>query len=142
MDDRTERRVLEKATYVGEAVTVLAEKRDSLDFEDYRSDREQRDVVEREFETAIEACIDIGRMLLRATDADVPETNAAVFRELGACGVLDEATAERMAEAAGFRNVLSHTYGNEIDDRDVYNVLQHELPVFRAYLEAVRAAIG
>lgn len=53
MDDRIERRIVEKATYVGEAVTLLAEKRDSLSFETYRADREQRDIVEREFETAI-----------------------------------------------------------------------------------------
>lgn len=86
MDERTERRVLEKAAYVREAVAVLAAKRDNLTFEDYRTDREQRDIVEREFETAIEACIDIGKMLLRSQGAEVPDTNAGVFRELGARG--------------------------------------------------------
>lgn len=115
MDARVERRILEKADYVREAVTILAAKRDALSFEDYRTDREQRDVVEREFETAIEACIDIGKLLLKATTQNVPSTNAAVFRELGNEEVLDASTAERMAQAAGFRNILSHRYGNEID---------------------------
>lgn len=139
MDDQTERRIIEKATYVGEAVALLAEKRDSLSFETYRADREQRDIVEREFETAIEACIDIGKMILRAEGAEVPKTNAQVFRVLGARSIVDGSIAKRMAQAAGFRNILSHRYGNEINDRDVYNALQEELPVFRAYLEAVRA---
>ena len=108
MDERTERRIVEKAAYVGEAVTLLPTKRDSLSFDVYRNDHEQRDIVEREFETAIEACLDIGKMLLRAEGEDVPETNAQVFRELGCRSILDSDLAEQMAQAAGFRNILSH----------------------------------
>ena len=141
MDERTRQRILEKATYVADALTVLAEKRDELSFEEYRERREARDVVEREFETAIEACIDIRKMLLRVTSATVPDRNAQVFHELGRTDVLDEETAQRMAEAAGFRNVLSHQYWNDIDDEDVYNVLQSDLPVFRDYLEQVRECL-
>lgn len=141
MDERTERQILDRASYVRDAVAVLAEKRESVSFEAYRSDREQRDVVEREFETAIEACIDIGELLLRGVGADVPETNAGVFRELGRRDVIDRDLADRMATAAGFRNVLSHQYGDEINDRDVYNFLRTELPLFQSYLEAVRAAL-
>lgn len=141
MDERTEQRILEKATYVRDALTVLAEKRDSLSFDDYQNQREARDVVEREFETAIEACIDIGKMVLRANDESVPGTNAQVFHELERTDVLDGETAGRMAQAAGFRNVLSHQYGNAIDDEDVFNVLQSELPLFRDYLEQIREEI-
>ena len=104
MDERTERRLVEKAEYVGEAVALLAEKRDELSFDEYRAEREQRDIVEREFETDIEACIDIGEMILRAKGGDVPETNARVFRELGTRSIIDREIAERMAQAAGFRN--------------------------------------
>ena len=141
MDERTERRIVEKAEYVGEAVTLLVEKRDSLSFEEYRADREQRDIVEREFETAIEARLDIGKMILRAKDIDIPETNAQVFRELGERSIVDSDLAGRMAQAAGFRNILSHQYGNEINDRDVYNFLQEDLSVFRTYLEQVRSVL-
>lgn len=142
MDERTEQRIVEKATYVRDALTVLAEKRDTLSFEAYTDRREARDVVEREFETAIEACIDIGTMILNADDEPVPDTNAQVFHELERIGVLDADTARQMAQAAGFRNVLSHQYGNDIDDEDVYNVLQSELPLFRDYLEFVREYIA
>lgn len=138
MDGRVERRILQKAAYVRDAIEVLASKRDTLSFEDYRSEREERDVVEREFETAIEACIDIGEMLLVDGESPVPSTNAAVFRELGARGILDDDTALGMAQAAGFRNILSHRYGNDIDDEDVYNVLQEDLPLLYAYLDQVR----
>lgn len=138
VDESTEARVLEKTEYVGEAVVMLASKRDVLSFEEYQDDREQRDIVEREFETAIEACIDIGELLLDADGTTPPETNAGVFRRLGERDVLDSETARRMAQAAGFRNVLSHQYGPEIDDRDVFNFLQRELPLFHDYLKQVR----
>ena len=80
-------------------------------------------------------------MILRAKDQSVPETNAAVFRQLAAAGVVDDELGRRMAEAAGFRNILAHQYGSEIDDRDVYNVLQHDLDVFSTYLQQIRAAL-
>jgi len=111
MDDRTEQQILEKAQYVRDAVTVLAEKRDTLTFDTYRASREDRDVVERESETTIEACLDIGRMVLKANGDELPSTNAGIFRELGTRGILDSDTAQRMAQAAGFRNILSHRYG-------------------------------
>lgn len=84
MDERTERRILEKAEYVGDAIKVLVRKRDSLSFEEYRAQREQRDVVEREFETAIEACIDIGKMILEAENENVPNTTRKSFTNSGA----------------------------------------------------------
>jgi uncharacterized protein YutE (UPF0331/DUF86 family) len=95
MDDGETRRIVEKASYVRDALEVLAGKRESLDFEAYTSDREERDIVEREFETAIEACIDIGEIVLRVESGGVPDTNAAVFRELGRTGVLNADTARR-----------------------------------------------
>lgn len=138
MDDETSSRILDKATYVRDAVTMLAEKRDALTLAEYQSDREQRDVVEREFQTAIEACIDIGEMLLVSREEPIPDTNAEVFERLAETGVLDDETGDRMARAAGLRNVLAHRYGTEIDDTDVFNSLQNDLPVFREFLAAVR----
>ena len=141
MDESTRRRIVQKASYVRDAVEVLASKRDSLTFEEYGDRRQERDVVEREFQTAIEACIDIGEMLLRSHGGAVPDTNAAVFRELASSGTITDETADRMARAAGLRNVLSHQYGTDIDDRDVFNSLQNQLDAFSEYLSEVRSQI-
>jgi uncharacterized protein YutE (UPF0331/DUF86 family) len=46
-----------------------------------------------------------------------------------------------MQEAAGFRNVLAHTYGHDIDDKRVYWHLQNDLRWFPVYLGAVRATL-
>lgn len=44
---------------------------------------------------------------------------------------------EEMAQAARFRNVLSHTYGDVIDDDVVYNAPQ-DLDRYREFVRAVR----
>lgn len=81
MDDEAEERIVEKAEYIEQAVAVLSQKQ-SLDRKEYLTDREQRAIVEREFETAIEACIDIARILLKGSDRSVPSTNAETFEAL------------------------------------------------------------
>ena len=63
-----EARILDKAEYVEEALTILSEKQ-ALDRETYQRNREQQAIVEREFQTAIEACIDIAGLLLRALES-------------------------------------------------------------------------
>jgi len=141
MDEYTTERIVERTKYIRESLIILADIRDEASFATYRTDRRTRDIVEREFQTTIEACLDIGTMILRAKDQSVPETNAAVFRQLAAAGVVDDELGRRMSEAAGFRNILAHQYGSEIDDRDVYNVLQHDLDVFSTYLQQIRAAL-
>ena len=97
-------------------MSVLAAKQ-SLDEEEYRADREQRAVVEREFHTAVEACIDIAGLLLGTTDATMPETYAERFQALEERGILSRETSRRMQQAAGFRTVLAHRYGDEVDGR-------------------------
>lgn len=135
--DETEERILDKATYVQEAVGVLERKR-ALDEDEYLSDREQRDIVEREFQTAIEACLDIAALLCKELTGGVPEENASKFGVLAGQDVLSQETAERMKQAAGFRNVLAHTYGDDIDDELVYRSLQTELDWFPTFLRDVR----
>jgi len=135
--DEIEARIIDKAAYVEEAVTILSEKQ-SLDRTTYQSDREQRAIVEREFQTAIEACIDIAGLLLRTVDAPMPETYAGRFTALKEHGILSEETSERMHRAAGFRNVLVHRYGDEIDDEQVYQHLQTQLSWIVRYLREVR----
>lgn len=137
LDDELEERILEKATYVGSAVTVLQRKQ-SLSREDYVSDREQRDIVEREFQTAIEACLDIATLLCKELTGDVPEANAEKFSVLYRYDVLSSRTAERMKDAAGFRNVLAHRYGEAIDDGAVYQSLQTDLDWFPGFLRDIR----
>lgn len=142
MDERTQERILDKVEYIRGAVSVLVDVRDTTTFEEYETDRRTRSVVEREFQTAIEACIDIGEMILSARGESVPERNADVFRHLQSLDVLHDETADRMVRAAKFRNVIAHQYGDDIDDGDVFRTLNEDLDVFSAYLADVRAVLG
>lgn len=138
--DEIKARIVDKTVYVQEAVTVLSRKQ-SLDEQTYRTDREERAIVEREFQTAIEACIDIAGLLIGASDAPMPETNKERFAVLEELGVLTPETSDRMQDAASFRNVLAHNYGNEIDDTTVYQHLQDQLKWFVAYLREVKDSL-
>ena len=71
----------------------------------------------------------------------MPETNAGRFRTLGELDVLSAETSDRMRSAAGFRNVLAHNYGDDIDDEVVYDHLQTELRWFVTFLREVRDAL-
>lgn len=135
-DDRVET-VVEKAEFVESCLEVLAAKQ-SLAYEEYRNDREQRDVVERRFEKMTQACLDVARMLLKDLDGSAPNSNAAAMYRLGEHGVLSDATGEKMAEAALFRNVLAHEYGEVLDHDVVYDALQ-DLRRYRDFLFEVRA---
>jgi uncharacterized protein YutE (UPF0331/DUF86 family) len=84
--------IVEKAEFVEECLTILAEKQ-TVDFETYRDDTSTRDIVERRFEKATQACIDIARILLRDIDGTAPDTYAKAMQRLGKQNVLQSSTA-------------------------------------------------
>lgn len=128
--------VVEKVEFVEECLTILSEKQ-SVSFDDYQTDSEARDVVERRFEKATQACIDIARSLLKDIDGTAPEAYASAMKRLREVDVLSESTAREMARAAQFRNVLAHESGAVIDDEIVYDALQN-LDRYRRFLHEIR----
>ena len=140
VSDEDETRILEKATHIEASLTVLSRKQ-SLDEDVYCSDREQRAIVEREFHTTIEACIDIAGILIAASDKPMPKTNAGRFKTLEKIEICSSKTTEQMQKAAGFRNILAHNYGDSIDHAVVYQHLQNELQWIVTFLREIRIAI-
>jgi len=137
LDESAVERIVTAAETVEESLGVLAEKA-SLSRVEYVEDRESRDVVERRFVKATEATLDIAETIVVHERGNCPESNPATMRALAEVGVLDETTAESMAQAARFRNVLAHIYGDVIDHDVVYNALG-DLERYREFLVAVRA---
>jgi len=80
--------------------------------EEYLADRDLQDIVERNFELAVQACITLGVHLLADQPAAPPDTNRAVFGALHREGLLDAELADRLEAMAGFRNVLAHEYAS------------------------------
>lgn len=129
-------RIVAAVETIERSLSVLAGKR-SLSRAEYRSDREARDIVERRFVKLTEAALDIAETLAVHERGTRPESNPGAMVALETAGVLDGPTAAKMAEAARFRNVLAHTYGDGVDHDDVYDALQN-LDRYRDFLVAVR----
>lgn len=73
---------------------------------------------------------------------DTPETYAERFAALGEEDVLSDETSREMQKAAGFRNILVHQHGNDIDDTEVYEHLQTELEWLVTFLREVNAYLA
>lgn len=129
-------RILAAVKTIEESLGVLARKQ-RVSREAYKRDSDTRDIVERRFVKMTEAAIDIGEELVKYERDRPPESNPESMRELGSVGILPSPLAEEMAQAARFRNVLSHTYGDIIEHDVVYNALQ-DLERYREFVRELR----
>jgi uncharacterized protein YutE (UPF0331/DUF86 family) len=129
-------RILTAVETIEESIGILVQKQ-GLSRDQYKSDSDTRDIVERRFVKMTEATIDIGEELVKYERTHPPASNPESMRALGEIGVLSSALAEKMAQGARFRNVLSHTYGRIIDHDVVYDALQ-DLERYRLFVKAVR----
>lgn len=130
-------RIVDAVETIEASLSVLAETQ-SVSRETYRTDRETRDVVERRFVKLTEATLDIAKTVVTHERGVPPESNPAAMVALDDIEVLDRASKPEMVQAARFRNVLAHTYGNAINHDDVYAALQ-DLNRYRDFLYDVRA---
>lgn len=69
---------------------------------------------------ATQVVIDLGVAACVRWDLGAPASYADAFRRLAAAGIIEAALAERLARAAGFRNVVAHAY----DDLDMARVFR------------------
>lgn len=104
----------------------------------FMKDRTVQLAVERAFQEAVEACLDIGRMLLADAAVGLPDTNRGVFVALGQHGLVPEERVEHWADMAGVRNVLVHGYDN-VDLDIVYRALEERLEDLEFFARAILA---
>lgn len=129
-------RILTAVETIEDCLGVLARKQ-HISREAYKTTPDTQDIVERRFVKLTEASIDIGEELVKHERGQPPASNPTSMQALGEIGVLSESTAEQMAQATRFRNVLAHTYGSIIDHDIVYNALQ-DLERYRTFIMEVR----
>lgn len=144
MDTATEERVVETTEELVQDLAFLAEKQ-PLSKEAFTSERTQNYAVKRALQNVINAVIDIAEMLLVATGISggaMPTTNREKIDRLAAETGIGTAVNAELGQSAGFRNLLAHQYGSDIDNAIVYDVLQDDLWIFREYVSDVRDAIA
>jgi len=96
----------------------------------------ERAGVERLLQVAVDLAIDINAHLAVAELGRAPATGRESFHAVGEAGVIDRELAERLAPAAGLRNVLVHRYV-DISLELVAQSVGEVLDGFGAYVEQV-----
>lgn len=109
-----------------------------VSFKEYQDNKLIRKFVERTFQTAIEACLDIGSHLISSEGFRYPEDNKDIFQVLHEEGIISGNLLPQLIGMAGFRNVLVHNYA-DLDDAAVYGALKKRLGDFDEFARAIVA---
>lgn len=134
-------------TVIGTRLRLLRETLDDLaqlrgiDTERLAAEHLTRAAAERLMQVAIDLAIDVNGHLAVGVLGRAPATGRESFLLLADVGVVDAGTAERLAPAAGLRNVLVHRY-TEIDLAVVAGAVERVLEDFPAYLQAVAGFVS
>lgn len=116
--------VSDKAAFVREALEELAAiPQGTLD--EFLADRRNLPSALHWLQTAIQALIDIGLILVAARGLPAPRSSADVLECLEAAELLPPGSAAKYRAAIGFRNRVVHLY-DRIDPEIVYRVVRED----------------
>lgn len=105
-----------------------------------RENEDLQDILARNLESAIQACIDLAAHLCGAHGI-VPETAGEAFDRLVELGLIEPALAAALRRAVGFRNVLVHEY-TAIDWEVVMQVVRIGTDDLSTFGKAVTRLVG
>lgn len=108
----------------------------SVDPADYALAGGPRRAVERLIQLVVETAVDINVHVVTEIEGSPSPDYRASFPAAARCGAIPFDLAERLAPAAGLRNVLVHDYA-DIDDVRVRAAIPVTLDGFREYASAV-----
>jgi uncharacterized protein YutE (UPF0331/DUF86 family) len=116
--------VANKAAFVREALEELAAiPHDSV--EEFRADRRNLPAALHWLQTAIQALIDIGLILVSQRGLPVPRTSIDVLERLEEAKCLPPGSAARFRPVIGFRNRVVHLY-DRVDAEIVHRVVAED----------------
>jgi len=95
-----------------------------------------RGAVERYMEVSLLYVIDICEMIISSERLKRPDTYREAVLILGQHNILPMTFAEKLAPAAGFRNVLVHMY-TDIDLEKLYSHLQNDIDDLELFAEYI-----
>lgn len=93
------------------------------------------------FIVAIEGIIDICNHIIAKNGFRTPEDYADTFRVMAERGAFNEEFTNILIQMARFRNRLVHIYW-EVDDNELYRIVQTRLQDIREFLKEIGAFIG
>ncbi len=104
---------------------------------DLRPETEASDGVILHLWQAVQIAIDLAMSATVKAGLGAPSTYADAFRRLAFAGLLDEELGDRLARAAGFRNLIVHAYA-DLDLARVHEAARVGPPDLRALVVALR----
>jgi len=118
---RIEDKIEEIELYLNELADIVPDS-----FQAYSSNFKDRAACERYFEKIILAVTDLAFLIIKEKNFKTPEEDKESFDILNKEKVISEDLANKLKEARGMRNIISHQYGN-VDDEVVFESLTSEL---------------
>jgi uncharacterized protein YutE (UPF0331/DUF86 family) len=109
----------------------------SLPLEQFRGDRDSRNMVLHAMLVTVQSSIDIATEIIAMKGLRRPASYRDTFVILAEEGVLGRGLARHLSDLAGFRNVLFHSY-YDLDLAQVYGILIRDLPVLREFLSEIK----
>jgi len=102
----------------------------------FERNQDYQDIVERNFQVAIQTCIDIANYLIAGANLTAPDEEENIFILLGRNKIIPLKLAEQIKGMVGFRNILVHDY-LEIETAQVYDLLQKRLTDFDKFARVI-----
>lgn len=132
--DLVEKRLAFIETCLRELRTLARPERIEVDVRELR-------FVEHTLQIAVQAALDVASHVVSDERLGEPRTNRELFDLLGIHGLLPAELAARLADMAGFRNVLVHGYA-EVSPAIVRDVVEHHLGDLDALVAVMRAGLA
>jgi uncharacterized protein YutE (UPF0331/DUF86 family) len=132
--DLVEKRLAFIETCLRELRTLARPERIEVDVRELR-------FVEHTLQIAVQAALDVASHVVSDERLGEPRTNRELFDLLGKHGLLPAELAARLADMAGFRNVLVHGYA-EVSPAIVRDVVEHHLGDLDALVAVMRAGLA
>jgi len=122
-------------------VTCLHELRTMASVDRLRDDVREKRFVEHTLQIAIQSALDVASHIASDQRLGEPETNRALFQLLARTDVISTDLSHRLAEMAGFRNVLVHGY-DDVQVQIVEDVVRNHLGDLDEFVASVKRALG
>lgn len=113
------------------------ERYQGIPLEQFRTDRDARNMVLHAMLVSIQSSIDIATEIIAMKGLRRPTSYRDTFGILAEAGILPPDLASTLSDLASFRNVLVHIYW-DLDLVQVYSILHRDLPQLQEFLSKMK----
>lgn len=106
-----------------------------------KADHKSISAIERDLQVAIEACMDIGKVIISEKRLRPPESMKDVCAILYENGFIDKRMLHALERMVGTRNILVHRY-EKVDMEIIYGILKRHLRDFQKFIRQIYEKIS